>query len=59
MYRGGQVGGGGVGGGGGWVGKPKAGSLYHQGTNSGAVPSVGDRYVDIPQDGSRLTLAAV
>ena len=43
----------------GWVCKPEVGSPCHQGTYNGAVPSVGDRYVHNPQDGSRWTLSAV
>ena len=46
-------------GGGGWVGKLEAGSPCHYGTYSGAISSIGDRYVHNPQDGSRWTLSAV
>ena len=41
------------------VGKPEPGSPCHWGAYSGAVPSVGDRYLHNPQDGSRQTLSAV
>ena len=57
---GGGGGGGGVGWWGlGWVGKLKAGFPCHQGTDSCAALSVGDRDVNNPQDNSRQALAAV
>ena len=41
------------------MGKPEACSSCHWGAYSGAVHSVGDRYVHNPQDVSRRTLSAV